>query len=140
MKLSSNTRYAVRILMQLQDAKAPTPLSMLSAKTGIALRTVENVHTILKQHGVTDAVAGAKGGIRLARPLDEVSLGQLVEWFDEGVDISVCPAESNGCAQLDECPTQARWRDISQRMRSTLGSISMAQILRQSSGTGQKNS
>ena len=131
MKLSSNTRYAVRILLELWDAKTPVSIAPLSDKTGIALRTIENVHTVLKLHGVTDATVGAKGGIRLERSLDEVSLGQLVEWFDEGIEISVCcGGKANECPRQISCQTRAVWHDVTERLRATLDAISIGEIFR----------
>ena len=132
MKLSSKTRYAVRILLELSGADSPLSLSALSDKTGIALRTVEHVHTVLKMHGITYATVGAKGGVLLTRSLDELSLGQLVDWFDEGVEISVCCGEkSNECPQQESCKTRAVWRGVSTQLRRTLDGISLGEIFSQ---------
>ena len=132
MKLSPNTRYAVRLLFELSAMRLPVSIAALSMKTGIALRTVENVHTVLKQHGVTDASVGPKGGIVLQRPLAEISLGQLVEWFDDGVEFAVCCGEkANECPQQGVCETQAVWRGISGEVQKSLNMFSLADILRQ---------
>ena len=47
MKLSPNTRYAVRLLFELDAMRLPVSISALSQRTGITLRRVENVHTVL---------------------------------------------------------------------------------------------
>ena len=132
MKLSPNTRYAVRLLFELSAMRLPVSIAALSMKTGIALRTVENVHTVLKHHGVTDASVGPKGGISLQRPLEEISLGQLIEWFDDGVEFAVCCGEkANECPQQNFCETRTVWRGISGEVQKALNLLSMADILRQ---------
>lgn len=137
MKLSANTRYAVRILFELHEAAAPLSINTLSQKTGIALRTIENVHTVLKQYGVTEASVGAKGGIAMRRPLEAISLGQVVAWFDEGVEFAVCCGDKgNECPQQDECRTRAAWRKVSGRVQRELDKILLSDILRDFSDSG----
>ena len=131
MKLSPNTRYAVRLLFELDAMRIPISIASLSERTGITLRTVENVHAVLKQHGVTDATVGPKGGITLQRPLSDISLGQLIEWFDEGVEFAVCCGEkANECPQQNSCETRAVWRGISAEVQVALNAFSLAEILR----------
>ena len=136
MKLSANTRYAVRILFELHEAAGPLSINTLSQKTGIALRTIENVHAVLKQHGVTEASVGAKGGITLCRPLDAISLGRVIVWFDEGVEFAVCCGDKgNECPQQDDCRTRTAWRKVSGRVQEELDAILLSEILRDFSGS-----
>lgn len=130
MKFSTNIRYAVRMLYELRQAGRPLSLSVLADKTGITLRAMENVQAILKQQGVTDSSVGAKGGIHLVRPLDQVSIGELVEWFDDGVEFSVCCGDkANECPQRQFCETSATWTEVSSRVRGVLDTISLESVL-----------
>ena len=130
MKFSTNIRYAVRMLFELRQAGRPLSLSVLTEKTGITLRAMENVHAKLKQHGVTDGSVGAKGGIHLIRPLDEVSIGQLVEWLDDGVEFSVCCGDkANECPHRNSCATSATWTGVSRQVQDVLNTISLESVL-----------
>lgn len=129
MKLSTNTRYAIRILFELHDAARPLSISILSQKTGIAPRTVENVHALLKQHGITESSVGAKGGITLSRPLEAISLGRIMVWFDDGVEFAVCCGDKgNECPQQSSCNTRSAWRKVSARVQTGLDAISLSDI------------
>ena len=131
MKLSTDTRYAVRILFELTDATRPMSISALSRKTGMTFRAVENVHTVLRQQGVTEASVGAKGGIVLIRPISEISLGQLIAWFDDGVEFSVCCGDKgNECPQQNDCMTRSTWRAVSDRVQDTLNEVWLADVRR----------
>jgi len=130
MKLSTNVRYAIRLLFELQKAGHPVSLSSLSDKTGITLRAMENAHTILKQQGVTDSSVGAKGGIHLVRSLEEISLGELVTWFDDGVEFSVCCGDkANDCPHQAICETSCTWREVSSHVLGVLNTISLHSVL-----------
>jgi Rrf2 family protein len=124
MRLSANTRYAIRIIFELAQAVGPLSIPLLSEKAGIARRTVENIHVVLRQHDITAAIIGAKGGIRLATPLNEISIGRLVELFDDGVEFAVCFGnKSNDCPRQGMCDTRSVWHTVSDRIQTELNAV-----------------
>ncbi|MDL2306958.1 Rrf2 family transcriptional regulator [Desulfovibrio sp. OttesenSCG-928-C06] len=130
MKLSPNTRYAIRILFELHGLDAPVSTAWLSEKTGISLRTVENIHAVLKQNDITSGTVGAKGGLRLMRPLSEISLGHLVLLFDDGVAFSVCCGDkSNECPNQHTCEIRTAWNHVSDAIQEQLDSVSLESVL-----------
>ena len=130
MKLAPNTRYAIRLLFELDASSGPLSISTLSRRTGLSFRVIENIHSVLKQNGITDALVGAKGGITLEKALSEISLGEVVAWFEDGVQFSVCCGEkAYECPQQDECVTRSSWRDVSARVQDALNAISLREIV-----------
>jgi len=131
MKLSTNTRYAVRILFELQSFHEPVSTSWLAEKTGLTLRTVENIHAVLKRSGITSGTVGARGGIQLVKPLADISLGALVALFDGGVEFAVCCGDkSNDCPNQDGCEIRSVWRTVSSAVQKQLDAVSLDSILR----------
>lgn len=131
MKLSPNTRYAIRILFELHGLSGPVSTAWLSEKTGISLRTVENIHAVLKQNGITSGTVGAKGGLQLLRTLADISLGDLVLLFDEGVAFSVCCGDkSNECPNQDTCEIRNAWNHVSAAVQEQLDRVSLESVLR----------
>lgn len=132
MKLSPNTRYAIRVLFELADTAEPMSSSWLAEKTGLSLRVVETVQPVLKQRGITSGTMGARGGIRLVKPLAEISLGEMIRIFDDGVEFAVCCGEkSNDCPNQDVCETRSVWRSVSSLIQKELDAVSLEAILRQ---------
>ena len=80
MRLSTNTRYAIRIIFELHLANAPVPIAALSEQTNISQKTVENIHAILKSNGITEAIIGAHGGI-LGQQKNRLRRGGRGGWF-----------------------------------------------------------
>lgn len=134
MKLPTSVRYAVRVLFELHKAKGPLPIALLSEKTGVTFRAIENLHTVLRQNGITTGVLGARGGLTLTVPLEKVSLGKLVALLDNGVEFSVCCGErANECPHQDSCAVRALWRGVSSKFQKALDGVSLASILHPSS-------
>ncbi len=141
MILSTNTRYAIRLIYELHQVKAPLSITVLAERINVSVKVIENVHAELKRHGITDAIIGANGGIRLLRSIEDISLGKMIELFDSGVRFVVCFGnKSNNCPRQSVCETQSVWKTISNRIQNELDSISLADILdeyRQGASRGQ---
>ena len=132
MKLSTHTRYAIRILFELHLARGPISIAALSELTNIGLKTVENIHAVLRQNDITASIIGAHGGIRLNKPLSAISLGKMIELFDEGVRFVVCFGEkSNDCPRQNGCETRSVWKTISGQIQKELDTVSLEAILDQ---------
>ena len=117
MILSTNTRYAIRLIYELHQVKAPLSITALAERINVSSKVVENVHAELKRHGITDAIIGANGGIRLLRSIEDISLGKMIELFDSGVRFVVCFGnKSNNCPRQSVCETQSVWKTISNRI------------------------
>ena len=132
MKLSTHTRYAIRILFELHLARGPISIAALSELTNIGLKTVANIHAVLRQNDITASIIGAHGGIRLNKPLSAISLGKMIELFDEGVRFVVCFGEkSNDCPRQNVCETRSVWKTISGQIQKELDTVSLEAILDQ---------
>ncbi len=93
MKLTRYTDYSLRVLMHL--AAKPDRLSSISeiARTyGISQNHLMKVVHDLRKEGFVAAVRGRSGGIRLARPADEIIVGQVVRHTEEGFNLVDCPS------------------------------------------------
>jgi Rrf2 family protein len=132
MKLHTDVRYAIRIIFALSCAQSPLSICYLAEKTGIAPRAVELAHTCLKRHGITTSLVGAKGGIELAVAPEKISLGKLIEIFDNGVEFFICTGDrSNECPDMDACSMRSAWRSLSEKFQQELNSVTLDGVLRQ---------
>lgn len=130
MRLSTNTRYAIRLIYELYQIRSPLPISSLAERINVSNKIIENIHSVLKQQGITEAIIGANGGIRLIRNLDAISLGEMIALFDDGVRFVVCFGnKANNCPRQSVCETQSVWKTISDRIQHELDSVSLADIL-----------
>jgi len=130
MKISAQTRYAVRILFELAAAAAPLSIGDLSEKTGISPRAVENICAQLRYDGISTGIVGPGGGIRLEVPLEDISLGRLIYLFEDGVEFAVCCGDkANDCPNQHACENRAVWRKVSAKIQEELDAISLNSLL-----------
>ena len=130
MQLSPKTRYAIRILYELDGTTEPLSAAHISERTGITLRTVEKISAVLRLHKVTTSVMGAGGGIKLQKSLSVISLGQLITFFDAGVEFGVCCGnKSNNCPNQSSCTNRKEWRAVSAKIQQELDAITLDTII-----------
>jgi Rrf2 family transcriptional regulator, nitric oxide-sensitive transcriptional repressor len=91
MRLKSYTDYALRVLMHL--AARPDRLASIGeiARTyRISHNHLMKVVHDLRKEGFLDAVRGRSGGIRLARPATDISVGDVVRHTEGTFDLVDC--------------------------------------------------
>lgn len=91
MKFTRYTDYAMRVLLYL--AARPDDLCSISdiAKAyGISHNHLMKVAHDLGRAGYVSSVRGRFGGIRLARPPEEINVGAVVRQTEEGFDLVDC--------------------------------------------------
>ena len=101
MKMTLYTNHSVKVLVHL--AAAPQRLSSIgeiATAHGISHNHLMKVVNDLGKAGFVEAVRGRSGGIRLARPAREISLGEIVRHTESGFDLEEADSVSTAGAIL----------------------------------------
>jgi len=103
-QLTRHTDYSLRILLYLGSMKTPVTISHIATSFGISKNHLVKVAHRLGKLGFITTTRGRSGGLALAHPADEISLGQVVRAMEPGFDIVECfDMQSNTCAIADVC-------------------------------------
>ena len=103
MHITLEADYAVRIVHCLAKNKVRMDAKALSAATGVTLRFSLKILRKLVAEGVVRSYKGTQGGYELAKPADQISLGEVIEIVEGPITISRCVgAEDFHCTQVDE--------------------------------------
>lgn len=126
MRLKSYTDYALRVLMHL--AARPDRLASI-AEIARTYRISHNhltkvVHDLRKQ-GFLDAVRGRSGGIRLARPASEISVGAVVRDTEGTFDLVDC----GSCVIAPACALTAALHEARAAFMAVLEGYSLADLV-----------
>ena len=118
MKLSTRSRYGVRILLELarQSDRQPLQVSVISRRQDIPVKYLEQLIRTLKKSGMITSVRGAKGGHILACDPMTISLGTIVS----APDI---------CRMADDCRVRLAWKDATDALYERLDAITIADLL-----------
>ncbi len=82
----------------------------------------------LSRAGVLEIRKGARGGYRLARPAEDISLLQVVEAVEGPIFLNQCLLRPQSCSRSSFCAVHQVWAQAQQRMREVLGSASLAEL------------
>ncbi len=126
MKLSTRTRYGLRLMLELalNYRQGPTHLKMVSQKENISEKYLGQIVIPLKSSGLIESIRGAQGGYELTREPETVSVAEIVEVLEGNihpVDIS----DSVDCNQGNICVTNEIWKKLNGVIEDTLRGISL---------------
>jgi Rrf2 family transcriptional regulator, cysteine metabolism repressor len=130
MKLSTRTRYGMRALldMALQGGGQPIQLKDIAQRQQISLSYLEHLIIPLISAGFVKSTRGAKGGVNLARPADEIHLDEVMEILEGPLAPVDCLRSADGCARTGKCATQDVWSDLKNAMDKVLKSYTLQQL------------
>lgn len=134
MQLSMRTDYALRALFTLVEHHGgkPIPIIELARRNDIPKRFLEHIMLDLKEKGWVDSVAGKRGGYRLARNPERITMGEVVRHFDGYLAPIACVSVTDykRCSQEPVC----RFRRVLLQARNMVAKLmdtaSLADVVR----------
>ena len=133
MKLSTRTRYGLRMLVSIarahQSSSHPAPLYPIAVKQDISFKYLEKICRILKKEGYLLGKRGPDGGYSLTMPPEEIRLGELVKILENDMNLSDCCLYETVCSHSPECPTRKLWLDLRQTIIDKLNTSTLADLV-----------
>jgi Rrf2 family iron-sulfur cluster assembly transcriptional regulator len=130
MKLTTKGRYAVTALLDLamHQQEGPTTIAQMAQRQGISSTYLERLAGIMRAKGLLKSVRGAKGGYILARPANEITVADIIEAVDEGVDATRCAGKGN-CHAGKICLTHHLWEALNHEISGFLQRITLSALV-----------
>jgi Rrf2 family iron-sulfur cluster assembly transcriptional regulator len=117
--------------------QGPVQLGEVARRQGISVKYLEQIIIPLKKARYVDSVRGPKGGHSLAKPPEEITVGEIVALLERGDKLAECSERPEVCGRSQECPTRYIWKAAAEAMFDKLKSITLAQLLAKG-GPGQE--
>lgn len=104
MRITKQEEYGLRCVLQLaQNGTSSKTTVEIAAKEGLSMDYVTKLLILLRRHKIVDSVRGVKGGYRLARNSEKITVGQVMRALGWSVlDESLCqhyPGKLESCVQ-----------------------------------------
>ncbi len=136
--LSSSSQYAIRALAHL--AQRPERSEWMLARSiaeqlGIPASFLAKVLQTLTAQGVLESQRGRRGGFRLRRDPDRLSLFEVVELFDRLGQGRLCVLGQKVCDDDGACPLHYTWKHSVDAFIHRLRTTSLADVA-SDSGSG----
>ena len=97
MQLTQYTDYSIRVMAYLAHTESQCTISEIAEFFGISRNHLVKVVHNLSTHGLIRSSRGKGGGIQLARPANEVSLGDVVRVTEPNFDLVECFNDAKDC-------------------------------------------
>ena len=115
-RISKMTDYGTVVLAQLgDDGSLPTSASDVASRTGLGTATVSKLLKTL-------------GRANLVRPAESISAAEIIDAIEGPLAITECSSDHQQCDIRAVCSVGSAWQSINRAIRSTLVSISLADL------------
>jgi Rrf2 family nitric oxide-sensitive transcriptional repressor len=131
MRLTIHTDYALRVLLYLAahpDQQAST--EEISTAYGISLNHLVKVVHELGRHGYLDTKRGRGGGIMLAKPPEEIVIGNVVRDMEPDFFLVECFRDDNKCVITPNCRLAGVITKAFNAFRQVLDATTLADVVR----------
>ncbi len=131
MKLTSFSDFGLRALLVLgSSSSASWSSAELAAKLEVSRDHLVKVLQRLAAGGYVATTRGAGGGVALACAPDEIRLGEVLAWLEQGQVITECfRADQGHCVLTPHCALRSRLERARRAFYAELDSSSLADCL-----------
>ncbi len=131
MKLSTRGRYGTRALLDLacHQGEGPVLLKDIAQREQISVRYLEHLITPLIAGGIVRTTRGAKGGVSLAKPPEEIKLSQIIHLLEGSIAPVECVNSPGICSRSKLCVTRDIWGELKQAMDGILKSTTLQDLV-----------
>lgn len=136
MKLSTKGRYGLRALIDLAvySEESAVSISSIAARERISESYLEQLVAKLRKAGLVTSIRGAGGGYKLARPAQEISVGDILRALEGNLEAVECAGldADRGCEEADFCVTKYVWQRINESITQAVDDIKLSQLAEES--------
>lgn len=124
--------YAVRILvfLAMQPEGGYTPTSNIAKHQHIPEPYLLRISADLVRSGIVESRRGPGGGIRLAKPPTDITVGKVVDCVDHTFSAIDCLSEPDACLISAACSQRELWGDVEQMLLDYLFQIKIDDLVK----------
>jgi len=133
-KLSTRTRYGVRLMLDLacRYGDGPIYLKDVAGREDISEKYLGQIMIPLRSRGLVLSTRGAHGGYSLARPPGEITLWEIMEPLEGRCTLVDCVEHASVCHRVPTCAARDIWTMLGEKISESLNSVTLADLARMS--------
>jgi Rrf2 family transcriptional regulator, cysteine metabolism repressor len=134
MKLSTKGKYGVKALFELalHEGAGPMSLKAIAERQGLSEHYLEQLAAPLRKSGLIVSVRGAQGGYVLARPANQITVGDIIRVLEGPIGFTDCATEGEpapNCAH--DCVVHGVWEKVTQQIVTVIDGITLFDLAEQ---------
>ena len=113
------------------DDDQSVSLKEIAKNQGLSLSYLEQLFSTLKKERLIISQRGAKGGYKLAKPPQKISVGDIIRAVEGPIEFSECVggAENYECNKSSMCVTKDVWQEVNDSVNSVIDNITLQDLL-----------
>ncbi len=128
--LTKNTDYAIRALIYLaRNDDRYVSSREISREDRIPLAYLRRVLQRLRREEFITAREGAKGGVKLAKPPEDIKVTRLMEVFQGKFELAKCVFRKAFCHNRRDCVLRKRLKRIEEKVIAELKDITIGDLV-----------
>ena len=131
MQITRQTEYAIKTLLELGHVPYGQLISskVISQCHKIPEEFLHKTIQILSRAGLVVTQRGVQGGVRLGRPLDEITITDVIEAMEGPIALNVCLSPGYQCENKTTCQVRKALASAQKAMLKELNKKSLADIV-----------
>ena len=136
LRISKLTDYGIVLLARFAGASEGAQLSAreMAEATALPLPVVSKMLKQLASAGLLESLRGAKGGYRLMRAPDAITVAEIVHALEGPIALMECTVGPGHCDQEKRCQVQEPWHRINRAVHDALSHVTLADLARPRGG------
>ena len=130
LRLSKKADYALIAMKHLATRADAASASAreIAEQYDIPIELMAKVLQRLVRRGLLTSHQGTRGGYRLSRPSQAISVADIIQAIDGPLTVTACSTDAENCGQFAKCSVRdPLWR-IKDRILSALSTCSLAEV------------
>jgi Rrf2 family cysteine metabolism transcriptional repressor len=139
LKLSTRGQYGTRALLELalRHNEEPVLLKEIAQSQQISLPYLQHLITPLVAGGILRSTRGARGGISLARPPEQIKLSEVIQLLEGSTAPVECVDNPRICRRSASCVSRDIWGELKKVTDRVLESITLQDLVDRQKGKEQ---
>ncbi|MEJ0000404.1 MAG: Rrf2 family transcriptional regulator [Verrucomicrobiota bacterium] len=140
MRLSKKGEYAVRALIEIgfeakQRPNSLIQISTVAQRTNIPEKFLEQILLALRNGGILKSKRGVEGGYSLAKPAEEITLGEVIRLLDGPLApiscVSMTAYEPCSCPDEESCGLHIAMKQVRDAIAAILDNYKLSRVIQE---------
>ncbi|MFP8487733.1 RrF2 family transcriptional regulator [Gracilimonas sp. Q87] len=128
--ISQGSQYAISAIIAIskQSGDGAVSASSLSKSLNCPTAYLSQVLAKLKEPGILKSQRGLNGGVYLAKPIDQITMMDVISAIDGTEFFDKCFMGIEGCGHVEPCPFHEFWSAERKKIENWLRKTTFAQV------------
>ncbi len=130
MLITRQADYAVRIVIYLANNPGKTvTASVIAESTGVPKSFLPRIVSTLSNRKIVITEKGKKGGVRLAKSPEDISIYEVIEAIDGIPTMNACIDREDACPFTGFCKMHRLWVELQRHIEEKLKSTKVSDVV-----------